>query len=134
MTTWLDHVTDAGPVRAVFRDALPSLRGVNVHEVVLHRDGPRVELRLDLAEFPAAPPTKWTEFDTVQVRLVLVGVTAMSLRGWSTTVVTDLVLERAGEGLRLATDGGPVALEVEAGAATVTKISAYRGGEPERVR
>ncbi len=79
MAHWTDLLLDAAPIRAIFGDAPPSLRGVDLHEVVVSWDGPSVSLRLDTAEFPASPPPKWAKLNTVQLTLYASGVETMSM-------------------------------------------------------
>jgi hypothetical protein len=56
-------------MRAIFGDAPPSLHEVELHEIVASWDGPSLAHHLDTAEFPASPPPKWAEFNTVQLTL-----------------------------------------------------------------
>jgi hypothetical protein len=79
MAHWTDLLEDAAPIRAIFGDAPPSLRGVDLHEVVVSWDGPSVSLRLDTAEFPASPPPKWAKLNTVQLTLEAFSVETMSM-------------------------------------------------------
>ena len=79
MAHWTDLLEDAAPIRAIFSDAPPSLRGVDLHEVVVSWDGPSVSLRLDTAEFPASPPPKWAKLNTVQLTLEAFSVETMSM-------------------------------------------------------
>lgn len=81
MAIWLDSLDDDRPIRAVYGEQFPSLTAVVFHEVCLHRDGPRVTLRLDLSEFPAHPSKKWLqqEANVVQVELMLIGIQRLSL-------------------------------------------------------
>jgi hypothetical protein len=64
-----DLLEDAAPMRAIFGDAPPSLHEVELHEIVASWDGPSLAHHLDTAEFPASPPPKWAEFNTVQLTL-----------------------------------------------------------------
>jgi hypothetical protein len=79
MAHWTDLLEDAAPIKAIFGDAPPSLRGVDLHEVVVSWDGPSVSLRLDTAEFPASPPPKWSTLNTVQLTLEVGPVETMSM-------------------------------------------------------
>lgn len=125
MTTWLDAVDDARAVRAIYGDDVPSLTAVPVHEIRLHRDGPRVTLRFDLSSYPATPPRKWAGLNTVQVQLTLVDVLELSVEGWSNDPVADLSLTRDGDVLTM-TSTGATRCRARARAAVVDKISAYQ--------
>ncbi len=98
--SWLDLVDRAQALQAIFGPAVPALEGVSLHEVGLHRDGPSLTLRFDLAAYPDPAPPKWraAAHNTVQVRLVLAGVTAVEVDGFATTLQGDLTLVRAPDG------------------------------------
>jgi hypothetical protein len=127
-TTWLDSLLDARPVRAVFGSAVPSLSPVVLHEVRLHRDGPRVLLRFDLPDFPAEPPRKWLaqQANVVQLELSLIGIVTFLLSGWSTDTAVDLSISTDGGLVRVAASGGPITLDIDAESAVITSISAYQ--------
>jgi len=69
--SWLDLIDNARFLSKLFPDQPPSLSAIRLHEIQLHQDGPRIILRLDLNEYPASPPDKWSVADcnTVQVPL-----------------------------------------------------------------
>lgn len=128
MATWLEHVADPRSIHVIYGESLPTLHGVEVHELVLNRDGPRVELLLDLADYPEHPPAKWTAagYSKVHVHLMLVGILKVSVRGWATTVQLDLDLKPHGDALRLlAAPGDPVELDVVAQAVMIAHVTAY---------
>lgn len=126
--TWLDVLDDERGVRAIYGDEPPSLQRVTLHEVCLHRDGPRVTLRLDLPEYPSSPPKKWSTqgFNVVQIKLMFVAVVAFSIDGWSNESLVDMTLEKRDDNVRAATSAGLADLSVEAESALVSSISAYR--------
>lgn len=126
MFTWLDNLVDARAVRAIFGATVPSLTGVVLHEVCLHRDGPRAVLRFDLPEFPEKPPRKWLEqgLDQVQIQLMLVGVRDFSMQGWSNSPVIDLSIVR-NDGITASGVGDAVHIGMSADAVLVASISAY---------
>lgn len=132
MTTWLDAVDDPRALRAIYGDDVPPLTAVPVHEICLHRDGPRLVLRLDLPRYPLAPPAKWTAqgFDTVQIQLMLIDVLELSIDGWSSDPVADITLERDGDAVTV-TCAGTTRCRARAHTATVTKVSAYQNTGPD---
>jgi hypothetical protein len=132
MTTWLDAVDDPRGVRAIYGDDVPPLTAVPVHEVCLHRDGPRLVLRLDLPRYPRDPPAKWTAqgFDTVQIQLMLVDVLELSIDGWSNDPVADISLERDGDAVTVLASAATTRCRARARAATVTEVSAYPNTDP----
>lgn len=129
MTDWTDLLDDPRAIRAIFGDAAPSLDRIELHEVVLHRNGPRAILRFDLAEFPSDPPKKWLErgCNTLQVRLQAIGVLAVEVHGLITSPVIDLEIRREGEAIRVTgtTEGMSVDITTEWLAIPSDSISAY---------
>jgi len=106
---------------------VPSLAPVVLHEICLHRDGPRVLLRFDLPDFPAEPPKKWLaqQANVVQVTLTLVGIRSISLSGWSNESVVDLSMLQEDGSVWVTGSGDQVRLDIQAEAATITALSAY---------
>ncbi|WP_395852771.1 Imm50 family immunity protein [Cystobacter fuscus] len=93
---WIDLLDRAEFLRKLYPSA-PSLREVRVFEVGLRNDGPVVNIRFNLNEFPAAPPTKWIQAcaNTVQVRLMCVGVLGLEVQGWPSNLIADIDIERS---------------------------------------
>ena len=134
--SFVDALADQRPLVAVFGEPVPTFGPVDLHEVTVHRDGPVVRLRFDLAEYPAQPPAKWVTggADTVQVVLDLVGVDRLAVTGAMTNMRGPLTARQ--------TDGGSVTAEFRSGevsvvvtarAAVISSLSAYaisRGPAP----
>ena len=97
---WLDIVAATEGLKRLFPDQPPDLSNVRLHEVTLQQDGPRVTLRLDLAEFPSNPPFKWatSRHNCVQITLVLLGIVQIHLDRWSTNNLGALAIERRDDG------------------------------------
>lgn len=93
--SWLPLVDDTTFLRSLYGDEGPPLTGVEMHELVMHRDGPSVTLRFDLASFATSPPAKWQGANVVQVELALFVVTRVSVNGLGTSNVGDLELAPA---------------------------------------
>ncbi len=127
-TAWTESVLDATSVKAIYGSRTPTLDGIVLHEIVLHRDGPKVQLRFDLKEFPEHPPEKWLSgrFNRVQLRLMAMGVKASRIDGLCASMTLDLHFEKKGESLRLHADNGRVRFELTADVVIVNEISAYR--------
>jgi immunity protein 50 of polymorphic toxin system len=95
---WMDLLDKAVFLRKLY-PVEPSLRKVRVHEVGLLEYGPTVNIRFDLNDFPAAPPAKWIQAcaNTVQVRLMCIGVLDLELRGWTSNIIADIDIARSEE-------------------------------------
>lgn len=94
---WVDLLDKAVFLRKLYPVA-PSLRKVRLFEVgLLSDEGPVVDIRFDLNEFPAAPPAKWVQAcaNTVQVRLMCIGVLDLELQGWTFNIVADIDIARS---------------------------------------
>jgi hypothetical protein len=130
MTIWFDVLDDARGIRAIYGDDAPPLEAVVLHEITLHRDGPRVVLRFDLPAFPSRPPEKWVSqgCNVVQVQLLLSGVESVSIQGLSTHSVVDIAVAGDGRKVRVTTSGSSV-IDVLALDASITSISAYMDAE-----
>ena len=128
MTSWTDLVLDAAPLKAIFGPKPPSLESINVHEVVLHRDGPRVLLRFDLHDFPMHPPKKWSAagFNRVQIRLLALGVQQLQIAGLQSDIQVDLCIDKDGPLIRLQADNNAVRLYLETDFLIVEGINAYK--------
>jgi len=90
--SWLHIVDNNTFLVQLFPTAEPPLRSIRLHEVVFHQDGPRVLFRFDLNTFPEHSPSKWAAAgaNTVQVRLMAVGIDAIGMNGWATNNVGEL--------------------------------------------
>ncbi|MFE3322003.1 Imm50 family immunity protein [Nocardia sp. NPDC059195] len=135
--SWVDALHEPRSIRGVFGAFTPSLDGVVLHEIRLHRDGPSVYLRFDFREFPTDPPRKWgvVGYNTVQVELCLYAVESVEISELSTVSVIDLnisTIDRNGKvAVRAWTSGNSTTrLNVVAGSVSVAKVSAYKNDPP----
>lgn len=131
MSHWTEVVGESEKVKAIFANTVPNLTSVDLHEIVLHRDGPRAILRFDFSTYPTLPPKKWQiqRFNKVQIQLMCVGLSAVSINGWKKTCTIDLTLQREDRGIRLTGSDGQVTIEIVADCVIVADISAYRASE-----
>jgi hypothetical protein len=82
--SWNDFLSNARALTSMYTDA-PSF--LELHELTLHREGPRLDLRIQLDRFPDKAPKKWMEAqpNRLQVLLRLSGITDFAITGWSTS-------------------------------------------------
>ncbi|MFY1583559.1 Imm50 family immunity protein [Micromonospora sp. WMMD734] len=132
--SWIDLVTNPQGLREVFNQNPPLLNGVSLHELVVDREGPTLQLKLDLPAYPANPPAKWIRcgFNTVQIRLLFGGVSDLRLVGISTEVVADVDI-KAGDGVVLELRSPSMFVSASAASVTVSKLEAYVDGRREVV-
>ncbi|WP_196814645.1 Imm50 family immunity protein [Nocardia sp. BMG111209] len=132
--SWIELLTDARAVQAIYRDNPPSLENLILHELCLHRDGPRVVIKADLADFPDNPPKKWRDrgFDTVRVELLLDGVTRAEISGISINSQISLRLTREkGQIHATVGPGSTTTLDIWSDLLTLNLISAYHTSPTE---
>ncbi|WP_179107061.1 Imm50 family immunity protein [Variovorax sp. KK3] len=131
MTHWTDLLVDAAPVRAIYGSSPPLLEGVDLHEMSLHRDGPRLLLRFDLHGFPDHPPAKWSAsgLNRVQMRLLAVGVENLQISGFSSNMRMDLRIVKEGPLVRLCGQNEHAKFGLRTEFVMVDGISAYRQGD-----
>jgi hypothetical protein len=79
---------------------VPSLEGLDLHELLLHRDGPRLTLNADLACFPDDPPARWVRdgYNRASIQLDFWGIQSVNISGWSTEMTIDIHIERTNSG------------------------------------
>jgi Immunity protein 50 len=104
----------------------PELLGIEVHSVRLHRDGPTVELVADMPKFSDQPSPRWpVGANTVQAGFRFFDVQEISLFGWGTSNIGDLVMEEASNGVRFQFESPTARLVGVAGLFDVTSLSGY---------
>ena len=133
MSSWIDTLDDNHFLRTLFPAEAPALDPIRLHEVQLHQDGPAVSLRFDLQAYPQQPPAKWqtARSNTVQVRLVGIGVREMAIRGWSRNNVGRLVLNGPVNGIVVEFDAAGCRISGVFDRLRVDSVSAYRDAHRE---
>lgn len=127
MSNWTDFLVDGNKVKGIFGDSIVSLKNVSIHEIVMHRDGPAVTLRFDVEDYPIDPPKKWIDngFNTVQIALICVDVSSLSLSGLSMMMRADLVFERLNDKVKLHIRTETFNLDLTSNFLMVESISGY---------
>ncbi len=128
MKFWADFLSDKTALSAIYGDDVPELWKVNLHELMLHRDGPTASFRLDLASFPKAPPKKWSAsgFNCVQLKILAIGVRDLSIAGWCIENQCDISVFSKGESLGIKIDEEGLNVSLKADHLVLDGISAYR--------
>lgn len=104
----------------------PHLLGVEVHSARLHRDGPTLELQIEIPCFPDRPSPRWPMgANAVQAVLRFVDVREVALSGWGTTNVGDLVIAEVGGVVEFRFECPTAKLVGVAGFFDVTSVSGY---------
>lgn len=130
MKSWLELLVDANPILAIYGEDVPTLDSIDLHEIVLHRDGPRALLRFDLQHFPKCPPKKWVaaKFNRVQLKLLAVGIHQLSISGLQPKCVLNLSVTDSNGLICLHADKGEMKFDIVADNLLIDSVSAYHDG------
>ncbi|WP_367136266.1 MULTISPECIES: Imm50 family immunity protein [Streptomyces] len=129
---WVELLSNPAGITSVYGGTVPPLEGVHIHEVTLSREGPLLKVRLDLPEYPAKAPKKWMTqgCDTVQIEISLGGVRDVTVFGFGTDPIADIILTRT-DSIKVEVVSSQVRIQATADSAFVSSISAYQGGRQD---
>ncbi|AKH63575.1 MULTISPECIES: Imm50 family immunity protein [Photorhabdus] len=128
MSFWTDFLIDKRKICSIYTDELPSLDCVDIHEILFHRDGPKVTLRFNFKLYPNNPPKKWVgqNFNTVQAQLTLLDIKDVNLKGWTgTSYIADIKIGKNNGLINLNIESKKLSLNIESSFLDITSISAY---------
>jgi hypothetical protein len=77
---WTTYISNPQSIKSIF-GSIPDLSSIELMEIIL-RQGEQVDLRFNVIPYPDKPPTKWKEYNTVQVILSLFLVENFQLHNW----------------------------------------------------
>ncbi|WP_086820110.1 Imm50 family immunity protein [Allokutzneria sp. NRRL B-24872] len=94
--SWLDHVGERRKMVDKVYSAPPSLTDVDLFQVDVDREGPRIDMRFDLATFADNPLTEWVADgrNRIQLKLTFSFVRDLVIRGfgWENKASIDMHL------------------------------------------
>ena len=124
---WLVAVNNPEGIFAIYGKDVPSLIGVELHEISLSRNAASVALRFDTLSYPESPPQKWKDagFDRVQLTLEFGVAQELNIVNWTNFCKFDLAIKKEGNMVRLKSSNGPVQIELLAMVSQIKNISAY---------
>lgn len=124
---WLDVVDDPRAIRAIFGDHTPSLQDVDVFDLVMSRDGPYLDVRFDLPEYPTEPPGKWADKGANRVQLTLRAqpIRELSVVGIRWQMRATLTVRTDGDGIMLSLVGDGIEVRALSESLFVHRVSAY---------
>lgn len=128
MNLWTDYLVNPQYINSIYHEDKPNLNNVDIHEIVFHRDGPKISIRMNLKEYPNIPPKKWTiqKFNTVQIILTLVDIEYVNMSGWiDTTYTADISIEKIDGVIHFDLNGIDVKLVVKSKFIDIESITAY---------
>lgn len=125
---WTSLIQNPDAIRSIF-ECDPSLDAVRVMKVELFEDGPTLNISIVLNQYPDKPPLRWARIGANAVALVLqlMGVSHLSLDGWSTeNTVACRLSRRNGYAYEVSVDGPTLKLSAVCQAARITHIEGYK--------
>jgi hypothetical protein len=127
VSSWLDILDDDRALRAVYRGEVPTLQGIDLHEIRLHRDGPSLSLRFDLADYPGNPPKKWRSqnLNTVQVELTFGPLRSVLIDRFSLRPIVNLSLIKESDLIDVLIDSDQVKISALAECVMLRSMTAY---------
>lgn len=131
MIHWFELLVNSQAVKSIYKDEVPSLRDVDVHSLLLYRDGPKLSIRLNLKDYPSNPPEKWSAqgFNTVQIVLSFLDLKSISMSGRIDAVyLADINIDFKNGLVALNIDSDKLKLTAEASFLDLESIVAYTKG------
>lgn len=128
MKLWTDYLVSSQHIDSIYHTDKPNLNNVDIHEIIFHRDGPKISIRLNLNEYPSHPPKKWVsqKFNTVQITLTFLDIKEMSMSGWiNTHYVADIIIEKIDNAICIHVNSTNLKLMVSAKYIDIDSIVAY---------
>lgn len=128
MNSWIDLLIDKKSISSIFTTNEPSLAGIDLHDIVFHRDGPKITLRFNIVDYPPAPPKKWViqKYNTVQLQLTAIDIDEVKLSGWKkSNYVLDLNISRENGFVIISAQDDVFYLYVKSAFLDISSITAY---------
>jgi Immunity protein 50 len=112
-------------ITSLFGDAI-ELSAIQLHEVVLHRDGPVLRLRFDIPIVPEQLPKNWQAgVNTTQLSLAAWGLQSLQIEGWASNIGGELSVTADGKLKRLTFNGEKCCINAICEMLRVENVSAY---------
>ena len=89
---WFEYSENPVAIKSIFGENVSSPEDMRIKEISLSHDGPRINIKLDLSDYPAQPPLKWNaeNCNTVSLELLFVEVSNLKFTNWSINNVSSL--------------------------------------------
>lgn len=128
MDSWIDFLIDSKKISSIFNEEEPSLYGIDLHDVVFHRDGPKITLRFNIINYPSKPPKKWLiqQYNIVQLQLTAIDIKEVNLSGWNrTNYILDLNVSKADGFVIISARDDDFNLYIKSTYLDISSVSAY---------
>ncbi|QMM54207.1 hypothetical protein HVX06_17625 [Enterobacter sp. RHB15-C17] len=128
MKLWTDYLINSQAIDSIYHGDRSTLSSVDIHEIIFHRDGPKISIRLNLNSYPKSPPKKWVmqKFNTVQIVLSLLEIKDVTFSGWvNTNYIANIEIDDMNGEVNIKIDNSALKLNVKAGFLDIESITAY---------
>ncbi|EIX6435748.1 hypothetical protein MKU92_004791 [Salmonella enterica] len=128
MNSWIDLLIDNRKISSIFKEEEPSLCNVELHEVIFHRDGPKITLRFNITNYPSDPPKKWLmqKCNTVQLQLTAIDVKEVNLSGWEkTNYILNINISRLDDFIVISAKDDVFCLYIRSAYLDIFSVTAY---------
>jgi hypothetical protein len=125
---WVALLENPQAVGSLFAETA-TFSHVELHEVIVAREGPVLRLRFDVSAVPSPLPARWPEgSNTTQFIIAAWGVADVELVGWGSSVSGELNVSRSGERIHLQFAGSACGFKASCIALRVERLSGYVNG------
>ena len=128
MNSWTNLLIDRRKISSIFTDKEPSLHHVDLHDIIFHRDGPKITLRFNTTSYPSEPPKKWIiqKCNTVQLQLTALDVKEVRLSGWEkTSYILDINISKKDDFIVISARDDIFSIYIKTTFLDISSISAY---------
>lgn len=92
---WSEYTMNPQIINNIF-SAEPSLANIELKMVKFHREGPIIEVHINLNDYPECPPKKWKKgnYNCVVLEIKFIDVANISMNGWESLNKVDLSIKK----------------------------------------
>lgn len=125
MESWMQHLGGTDRLKHLFNTE-PSASECDIFEVNFNRNGPRVDVKINLTKDLNFKPEKWKDCNAVILDLGFYGISGVSMRGWSTDNTSSSInISKSGELLQVSFEYSHGEFSCFASTARLVDIQAY---------
>jgi hypothetical protein len=107
-------------------DEMPPLEQIELIEVIIQRDGPKLICKMNFPRFADHRPERWNkDCNTVHVELEFWTISDLSIGGFTTTPMLNFSLEQAGDKLRVCAEGPGCKVQFHCETIFIQRVSGY---------
>lgn len=125
---WFTFLDNPQAVTSLFGDAC-DLSSIELHEVVLGREGSVLRLRFDVPVLPSCMPSKWPAgANTTQITLAAWEIESLEIAGWASLVSGEFTVSRLGNALALSFTSTSCHIQASFNFLRIERVSGYING------